>query len=104
MRIITSQEAQGLIERGEVVSLDVRTKDEFASGHIAGAMNIDFYKSDFADEIKKLDKSKSYIVNCQSGGRSGKTVSLMDELGFSLSANLEGGIMAWKVAGLPVEK
>ncbi len=101
---ITPKDAQGLIENGEAVSLDVRTKEEYEGGHIAGATNIDFYKSNFEEEIKKLDASKHYIVNCQSGGRSSKTVVLMGTLGFTQATNLEGGITAWKSAGLSVEK
>ncbi len=96
MKNITPKEAQGLIERGEAVSLDVRTNEEYDGGHISGAKNIDFYKSNFEEEIKKLDPSKHYIVNCQSGGRSSKTVALMGTLGFAQATNLEGGISAWK--------
>ncbi len=103
MKNISPKNAQELIEKGEAVSLDVRTKEEYAGGHIAGAMNIDFYKSDFEHEIKKLDTSKHYIVNCQSGGRSSRTVALMGTLGFSHVTNLEGGIGAWKNAGLATE-
>lgn len=102
MKTITPKEAQRLIEKGEAISIDVRTKEEYAGGHIDSATNFDFFASNFEDEIKKLDKIKHYIVNCQSGGRSGRTVALMNTLGFTEVYNLEGGITAYKNAGLHV--
>ena len=52
------------------VVLDVRTKKEFAAGHIAGTKNLDFHSPDFEKEISKLDKTKIYLVHCASGRRS----------------------------------
>ena len=62
---------KGLAEKGlKVVVLDVRTPKEFKEGHIPGATNIDFTTPDFEKRIGKLDKSKTYLVHCASGGRS----------------------------------
>lgn len=84
------------------VVLDVRTPEEVAQGVIAGAKVIDFKGSDFEQQIESLDKSKPYFVYCASGGRSGKTASLMKEKGFTKVYSLEGGITAWKEQGLEV--
>lgn len=102
MNTITPKEAKELLDKGEVVSLDVRSVSEYGAGHIAGAQNVDFYGSTFEEEIKKLDRNAHYIVNCLSGGRSGKTVEMMKALGFKDAKNLVGGITAWKNEGLPV--
>lgn len=76
------------------VLLDVRTPEEFASGHIQSAINIDFQNPSFAEDVKKLDTSKPYFVYCRSGNRSGKAVSFMKENGFTKIYELQGGIVA----------
>ncbi len=98
---ITPQESQELIKQG-ATALDVRTKEEYASGHVPEAVNIDFYDPTFEEKLKELDKTKQYVVNCQSGGRSSKATALMEQLGFADARNVSGGITAWKGAGLPV--
>ena len=83
-------------ESEESVIIDVRTDDEFSTGYIGGAVNIDFYMgNEFISEIEKLDKSKSYFIYCKSGARSGQTCELMKQKGFKKVYNLEGGILGW---------
>ncbi len=84
------------------VVLDVRTPEEVAQGVISGAKVIDFKGADFDQQIGSLDKSKPYFVYCASGGRSGKTATLMKEKGFTNVYSLEGGLTAWKEQGLEV--
>ena len=74
--------AQALTEQPEAVVLDVRTEEEFESGYIPNAKNIDLRMGPgFIDEINTLDKSKSYYVYCRSGARSAQAVQLMRDLG-----------------------
>lgn len=76
-----------------VVLVDVRTPQEVADGYIPGAtVFMDFYADDFQSKIKTLDKSKTYVMYCRSGGRSGKAAQFMVENGFNAVYNLEGGI------------
>lgn len=84
--------------------LDVRTPDEFAAGHIEGAKNFDFLDSSFAAEVGKLDKSKPYLVHCQAGGRSAKSLEVLKKLGFSKLYHLPAGMKGWKEAGNPTAK
>lgn len=93
-----------LAKRKDVVVLDIRTPGEFKGGHIAGAKNIDFYGSDFANKIRALDKSKSYLVHCASGGRSTRSLKVFKELNFKSIYHLDGGFKGWVKAGEPVEK
>jgi rhodanese-related sulfurtransferase len=86
-----------------LVTLDVRTPEEFDEVRIAGASNLDFYAADFADRLDSLDKTLPYFVYCRSGNRSGQTLDMMRDLGFEEVYNLDGGINAWDEAGLPVE-
>ncbi len=83
-------------ESEESVIIDVRTDDEFSTGYIKGAVNIDFYKgNEFISEIEKLEKSKAYFIYCKSGARSGQTCELMKQKGFKKVYNLKGGILGW---------
>lgn len=102
MNNIRPEEAQKIIESGEAVVIDVRTPEEFIQGHIQGAENINLNNVLFAEKVSVLNKDANYIINCQSGGRSARATSLMYELGFKNVSNLEGGIIAWKNAGLAV--
>ncbi len=78
------------------VILDVRTKEECASGIIENAIMIDFLQPAlFMQEIERLDKSKNYYVYCRSGNRSGKACEFMDNLGFNEPYNLIGGMNEW---------
>jgi rhodanese-related sulfurtransferase len=86
------------------VVLDVRTPEEFAKGHIPGALNVDFNAPDFQKKVAELDKSKTYLVHCAGGVRSAKACTLMDKAAFANLVNLEPGYRAWEKAGKPVEK
>jgi len=101
---VDPQQAQKLVAEKKVVVLDIRTPGEFASGRIAGAKNIDFQAADFEQQIDRLDKSKSYLVHCASGGRSSHSLPLFKTHQFLSVYHLDGGIKAWQKAGLPVEK
>lgn len=101
---ITVEEASKKIDEGNVCVLDVRAPDERARGYIEGSENINFYDEHFQDNIKKLDRSQTYIVHCAAGGRSSKTVKLMKELGFTSAYNLLGGFGEWVKKGMKVAK
>ena len=101
---VDAREAQKLVTDKSVVVLDIRTPQEFNQGRIAGAKNIDFQAPDFEQRIETLDKSKSYLVHCASGGRSTHSLALFKKHSFQSVYHLDGGIKAWQKAGLPVEK
>lgn len=86
----------------DLVVLDVRTPEEYAEGHLDGAVLVDFYDADFAEQLGALDPDVPYLVYCRSGNRSGQTLAIMDELGFESAVDVDGGILAWADAGLPV--
>jgi rhodanese-related sulfurtransferase len=75
------------------VLLDVRTPSEFASGHLEGAINVDFDNPTFTSEVQKLDKATPYFVYCRSGNRSGQAIAIMKKEGFKNIAELQGGIV-----------
>lgn len=97
--------AEALIAGGEDVRvLDVRTPEEYAEGHVEGATLIDFYEPDFADRIGELDPDATYVVYCRSGNRSGQATALMAQQGFTSVNDVDGGVLAWQAAGLPLER
>jgi phage shock protein E len=86
----------------DLVILDVRTPEEFLEGHLDGAIMLDFYEADFADRVAELDPDVPYLLYCRSGSRSGQTTDIMNDLGFTDVADVDGGIVAWSGAGLEV--
>lgn len=86
----------------DAVILDVRTPEEFQSGHIQGAVMLDFQSPSFADSVQKLDHGKTYLVYCAAGKRSAKAAAIMKEKGFTSVLSLDGGLNAWQAAGQPV--
>ncbi len=104
IRVVTPQDAAATIADppDDLVILDVRTPEEYAEGHVDGAVLLDFYREDFAEQLAELDPDVSYVLYCRSGNRSGQTRTLMSDLGFTDVADVEGGIVNWQSAGLPV--
>lgn len=88
----------------DLVVLDIRTPDEFAGPRLPGAVNIDFYASDFAAQLDDLDKTVPYVVYCRSGNRSSQTIPIMRDLGFELVYEIDGGIVNWAERGFPLEQ
>ena len=93
-----------LITDSNVVILDVRKADEFAEGHITGAILTDQFQSDFLEQAQaKLPKDKTIAIYCRSGRRSANAAGKLADVGYKC-VNLKGGIIAWKEANMPVTK
>ena len=84
--------------------LDVRTPEEYAAGHIPGAVLLDFNAPDFADKAERLPKIATYLVYCRSGNRSAKAAVMLREKGFPEVLEINGGMLEWQKEGLPVSK
>jgi rhodanese-related sulfurtransferase len=89
-------------DRRCLVILDVRTLQEYRSGHLNGSINLDFRSTSFADELARLDRSKPYLVYCRTGVRSGRAAALMKSLGFREIYGLGGGIAGWQSEGFEI--
>ncbi len=105
---ITTKEAYDLIqnniENPDFIILDVRTQDEYNSGHIENASMLDFYDESFEDDLDQMDKNKTYLVYCRTGNRSGRATDIMVELGFTDVYNMLGGIVQWNEDGYKTVK
>lgn len=82
--------------------IDVRTPEEFKGGAIESAQNFNWNSSDFMSKIEHLDKNLPVFVYCLSGGRSAAASQALLDNGFKEIYELQGGIMAWNNAGLPL--
>jgi len=93
------------ISSGQYKLIDVRTLDEYKAGHIKNAKQEDFNQTgNFSKYLDTLDKNGKYLIYCHSGRRSGLTLGLMQQKGFTNVYDLAGGFSAWESSSLPVEK
>lgn len=97
-----AQDFQAKTQEAGVVTLDVRTPEEFNEGHLVNARNINVEGATFDSEVSKLDKDVTYAVYCRSGRRSAVAVNRMKDAGFTNVVNMNAGILEWQAAGLPL--
>ena len=93
IKILDVQTFKDSISNNQVQLIDVRTPDEYNSGYIKDAKNVDFYSLDFNDAFKKLDKEKPVYIYCRSGNRSGQAAIKLSTMGFKKIYDLKGGIL-----------
>jgi len=90
------------VPAGVTTIIDVRTPQEYASGHLKGAVNIDISNADFESQIAALPKDRTYILYCRSGVRAGAALQRMRDAGFTDVKNAGGISDASKATGLPI--
>jgi Rhodanese-related sulfurtransferase len=90
------QTKQALASDPSIVVLDVRTAKEHQAGRIQAGENIDYYGDSFREQLAKLDRTKTYLVHCRSGVRSGRSLPILKSLGFTNLLHLDGGFKAWE--------
>ena len=83
------------------VVIDVRTSEEYASGHIPGAVNIPF--DQVAQRIAEIDAPHGVALYCMVGPRARKGESALLAAGYEKVFHLEGGLAAWQAAGFPID-
>ncbi|MDQ7040162.1 MAG: rhodanese-like domain-containing protein [Rhodothermus sp.] len=88
--------------RPDDVVIDVRTPEEFAQGHLKGAINLDVQAPDFLQKVAALSPEKTYYLYCRSGNRSGYAVQLLRQQG--LEAYNIGGLQELVQAGAEIEQ
>ena len=105
---VTVDQGRELMQRRagqtDFVILDVRTPEEFAEGHLTGAVNMNVLTPDFATRLGTLDRGKTYLVYCRTGNRSTKAVQAMERLGFRSVNHMVEGVVGWQKKGLPLSR
>jgi sulfur dioxygenase len=96
-------ELQAMLKAGGGIQLvDVRTPDEYRAGRVKGARLIPLQELDA--RLKEIDPARPVILVCRSGNRSGQAYQLLKKQGYAQVSHLEGGMLSWQAAGLPVER
>lgn len=96
-------EFEKLIKEHKVTLVDVRTAKEYASGHIEGAVNVDWKDRHFAKNILKITDEKPVAIYCRSGNRATRAMHAMSAIGFKEVYNLDQGIKSWGIANKPLK-
>lgn len=86
------------------IIVDVRTPKEYRNGHMKNAINVSYFGTTFTDSVKKLNKTKTIYMYCQTQHRSPLASKKMKKLGFSKIIDLKGGFMKWENNQMPIEK
>ena len=102
VKVLTAEEFAAAVKADKkAVVLDVRRPDEFAAGHIEGAVLLNFLDTvAFNAGVEKLDKSKTYYIYCRSGRRSNNAAVILQKKGFTVF-DLGGGFLSWQRYNLP---
>lgn len=103
-KTISATQSVQLINREHALVLDVRDAAEYAAGHIAEAMHIPLSQLEISVEKLMQYKEKPLIVQCQSGTRSAKACAILSKHGFTQLYQMEGGLLSWEQAKLPVSR
>lgn len=103
IKVVSTEETKILLDLKDVQLIDVRTKEEYDSGHLEKAQNIDFNSPTFDAQISGLDKDKPVVLYCKSGGRSAKSAQKMHDAGFKNIYDLEGGFLNWQSKKLALD-
>ena len=83
------------------VVLDVREAEEFARGHVPGAVNLP--QADLANRLDEVPRDRPILTICQSGMRSFRSAQFLRQQGYQRVATVVGGTAAWRAAGRPIE-
>ena len=88
-------------QAGAPLVLDVRSADEFASGHVPGAVNISHEQ--VSARVGELDATRDVVVYCERGPRAAKAAAVLSAAGFTVK-HLAGDMNGWREQGLPIER
>lgn len=103
VRVVSVEAAAAMVaEEPPPTIIDVRTPEEFAQGHLEGAVLVDYNAPGFREAIAELPRDESYVIYCRSGNRSAGARQVMVELGFEDVADIDGGVTAWVAQGQPL--
>lgn len=106
---LTPEQVNNELQEGATL-VDIRESEEISSnGKIPGSVHaprgmLEFYADDATPYHKDVfEKNNRIILHCASGGRSALAAKTLKDMGFENVAHLDGGIKAWKEAGLSIE-
>jgi len=104
-KVITAEELTRQIQNAQApLILDVRSEEEYADGHIPGALNIPH--NQLLNRLSEIDaaKTEEIVVLCRSGHRAGIAEKVLIEAGYPNFRDLDGHMNGWRSGGYPIEK
>lgn len=99
---LNSNDFNKIIDNSDGILLDVRTKQEFANGHIENAGQLNYYALDFKKRLLLLPEDQDIYLYCNTGYRSQKAAEILIKNGYTNVYNLEHGTMEWNNNNLPI--
>ncbi|MDX9739631.1 MAG: rhodanese-like domain-containing protein [Gammaproteobacteria bacterium] len=103
-REVGPSQAVELINHENALALDIRSDEEFAKGHVVGSINIPFALLDGRMDELQRHRERKLLVCCESGRQAAHACARLRSAGFESVHKLSGGLMAWRSAGLPLER
>ncbi len=99
---LTPNQATQLINRRNALIIDVRSRDEYQRGHIPHARRIGL--DEIQSRIERVAKNKNHpiLLVCQTGVRTRRAEAALKQMGYTEILTLQGGLTAWREAGLPL--
>ncbi len=98
---VTVTEAVTMVAEGDAVLLDVRTRNEWKSGHAPDARHISL--ASLENQLARIPRDRTVLAICATGSRSARATAMLQRAGYE-ALNVKGGMMAWSRAGLDVTK
>jgi rhodanese-related sulfurtransferase len=99
---VTVEEAANLMELDKVKVIDVRSKLHFTDKHIKDAINIEVENDDLNSYLDQLNKNEPLLIYCNKGGQSLRCAQILQDRGFTLIYDMQGGISKWEESGRQV--
>jgi rhodanese-related sulfurtransferase len=98
---VSPPEAESAVSKAYSQFIDVRTPEEYSSGHAARSVNIPL--DTLSANLDRLEKNEPVYLICESGGRSLQAAAILKNKGFGEVLSVKGGTVAWRQSGLPME-
>lgn len=99
---VSVEEAANMMEMDKVKVIDVRSELQFTDKHIKNAINIEVENDDLKSYLDQLDKNEPLLIYCNKGGQSERCARILQDKGFTLIYDMQGGISKWDESGREV--
>jgi rhodanese-related sulfurtransferase len=99
---VSVEEAANMMKMDQVKVIDVRSELQFTDKHIKNAINIEVENDDLNSYLDRLDKNEPLLIYCNKGGQSERCAQILQDKGFTLIYDMQGGISKWEESGRQV--
>ena len=100
--LVNPSEFNNILQQKNILIIDIRRPEEFNSGHLPDAINIDYESANFKEKLQEITSKKKIAIYCRSGRRSAASIPVFEKIGFSEVIELDGGINAWNAQNFKI--